>query len=62
MLCAGPLQVMKLVEVVKTDQSDPEAIAAVTDFVKKTGKVAVDCSDTPGFIVNRLLIPYAGYF
>eukprot|EP00037_Helgoeca_nana_P028687 m.339170 g.339170 ORF g.339170 m.339170 type:complete len:351 (-) comp27812_c0_seq5:193-1245(-) len=54
----NPVQVMKLVEVVKTDQSDPEAIAAVTDFVKKTGKVAVDCSDTPGFIVNRLLIPY----
>lgn len=48
---------MKLVEVVKTDDTDPAAIAAVTDFVKATKKVPVDCSDTPGFIVNRLLVP-----
>mmetsp|Transcript_18260 Transcript_18260/g.47701 ORF Transcript_18260/g.47701 Transcript_18260/m.47701 type:complete len:333 (+) Transcript_18260:63-1061(+) len=54
----NPVQVMKLVEVVKTEETNPEVIAAVTDFVKATKKVPVDCSDTPGFIVNRLLVPY----
>jgi len=54
----NPVQVMKLVEVVKTAQTDPAVITAVTDFVTKTGKVPVDCSDTPGFVVNRLLVPY----
>eukprot|EP00038_Savillea_parva_P001804 m.107533 g.107533 ORF g.107533 m.107533 type:complete len:342 (+) comp10624_c0_seq2:61-1086(+) len=54
----NPVQVMKLVEVIKTVDTDPDAITAVTNFVKATNKVPVDCSDTPGFIVNRLLIPY----
>ena len=54
----NPVQIMKLVEIVATDHTDPAAIDAVSAFVKKTGKVGVPCSDTPGFIVNRLLVPY----
>eukprot|EP00041_Stephanoeca_diplocostata_P008794 m.131703 g.131703 ORF g.131703 m.131703 type:complete len:340 (-) comp17479_c0_seq1:359-1378(-) len=53
----NPVQVMRLVEVVKTDCVDAAAIEAVTAFVEKTGKTAVSCGDTPGFIVNRLLVP-----
>jgi 3-hydroxyacyl-CoA dehydrogenase len=54
----NPVQIMKLVEVISTPESDPAVVAKVMDFVKKTGKTAVSCGDTPGFIVNRLLVPY----
>jgi len=54
----NPVQIMKLVEVIKTDETEPEVITAVNEFVTKTGKTSVSCGDTPGFIVNRLLVPY----
>merc|ERR1712113_195272 len=54
----NPVQIMKLVEVVRTDDTDPALIEAVTAFVDATGKTAVQAKDTPGFIVNRLLVPY----
>ena len=54
----NPVQIMKLCEIVKTDHTDPQVIDDVSAFVKKTGKVGVPCGDTPGFIVNRLLVPY----
>jgi len=54
----NPVQIMKLVEVISTPTSDPAVVEKVMEFVKKTGKTAVSCGDTPGFIVNRLLVPY----
>lgn len=54
----NPVQIMKLVEVISTPDSDPAVVEKVMEFVKKTGKTAVSCGDTPGFIVNRLLVPY----
>ena len=54
----NPVQLMKLVEVVKTDQTDPAIFARAMDFSTSLGKVAVECIDTPGFVVNRLLVPY----
>ncbi len=35
----NPVQIMKLVEIVSTEHTTPEVTAAVTEFVKKTGKV-----------------------
>lgn len=53
----NPVPVMKLLEVVKTADTSAETLSALTAFGKKLGKVTVECSDTPGFIVNRLLVP-----
>ena len=54
----NPVQVMKLVEVIKTTHTDPETVKAVSEFGSKIGKSVVHCGDTPGFIVNRLLVPF----
>lgn len=54
----NPVQLMRLVEVIKTDHTDPAVFDAVAAFGKAIGKTTVTCKDTPGFIVNRLLIPY----
>ena len=48
---------MPLVEVVRTAVVDDDAFAAALDFAQGLGKEAVPCPDTPGFLVNRLLIP-----
>lgn len=53
----NPVQLMKLVEVVRTDLTTPDVFRQVHDWVGQINKVAVSCGDTPGFIVNRLLIP-----
>eukprot|EP00939_MAST-03C_sp_MAST-3C-sp1_P002134 g2134.t1 len=54
----NPVAIMKLVEIVKTDATESSVIDAVSKYVTNTGKIGVPCSDTPGFIVNRLLVPY----
>ncbi len=54
----NPAQVMKLVEVVSTISTAPDVVATVHDVCGKVGKVAVDCGDRAGFIVNALLFPY----
>lgn len=54
----NPVQLMRLVEVVRTDETDDDVFAAALDFGRACGKHPVSCRDTPGFIVNRLLVPY----
>jgi len=54
----NPVPVMKLVEVVKAIATSDETFAAAKEFGEKLGKTAVSCKDTPGFVVNRLLVPY----
>lgn len=53
----NPVQIMKLVEVIRTDMTDPAVFEKAYKWVGDIGKVAVSCGDTPGFIVNRLLVP-----
>lgn len=54
----NPVQLMKLVEVVRTDKTADDVLAEAKAFGEAVGKVPVTASDTPGFIVNRLLVPY----
>jgi len=54
----NPVQLMKLVEVVRTPDTADEVFAEAKAFGEMVGKVPVGASDTPGFIVNRLLVPY----
>lgn len=50
----NPVQIMKLVEVINTEKTDPAVFERAFNWVGDIGKVAVRCGDTPGFIVNRL--------
>lgn len=54
----NPAQLMKLVEVVRTVATDEDVVATSLDLCIKLGKVAVECGDRAGFIVNALLFPY----
>lgn len=54
----NPVPVMKLVEVVRTISTSDDTIAALKAFGEAVGKTVVIAKDTPGFIVNLLLIPY----
>ncbi len=53
----NPAPVLPLVEIVRADQSSDEAVQAAYDWAEQAGKQPVRCNDTPGFIVNRILIP-----
>ena len=53
-----PVPVMKLLEIVKTIATSDETLEAGQTFGKSLGKTIVIAKDTPGFIVNCLLIPY----
>jgi 3-hydroxybutyryl-CoA dehydrogenase len=54
----NPVPVMPLLELVRTILTSDETLAVVQEFGQSVGKTTVGAKDTPGFIVNRLLIPY----
>lgn len=54
----NPVPMMKLLEVVRISETSDQTFASFVEFGKKLGKSTVACKDTPGFIVNRLLVPY----
>ncbi len=53
----NPAPVLPLVEIVRGEQSGEDAIEAAYGWAERAGKHPVRCNDTPGFIVNRILIP-----
>jgi 3-hydroxybutyryl-CoA dehydrogenase len=53
----NPAPVLPLVEVVRTARTSNEAFDAAYGFAQQIGKEPVACNDTPGFVVNRILIP-----
>ena len=54
----NPVPVMPLIEFVRTILTSDETMATAREFGASLGKTMVTAKDTPGFIVNRLLIPY----
>lgn len=54
----NPAPLMKLVEVVQADQTDPSVVQRVYELSKQFGKTPVLCKDAPGFIVNHVARPY----
>nr|CDS26296.1 hydroxyacyl coenzyme a dehydrogenase [Hymenolepis microstoma] len=54
----NPVDVMKLVEIIKCQFTSDGALKSLIAFAESLNKTVVQCKDTPGFIVNRLLIPY----
>lgn len=54
----NPAPLMKLVEVVKTQQTDETVVQTIVELAKSFGKAPVVCKDSPGFIVNRVARPY----
>lgn len=54
----NPAHVMKLVEVVTGKFTNPEVAETITELCKKLDKTPVQCTDAPGFIVNRVARHY----
>ncbi|EAT45913.1 AAEL002841-PA [Aedes aegypti] len=54
----NPVPMMKLLEVIRTEKTSEETYQQLMEFGKRMGKTCITCKDTPGFVVNRLLVPY----
>lgn len=54
----NPVPLMKLVEVVRAIDTSEETYQAAKSFAESVGKTVVTAKDTPGFVVNVLLVPY----
>jgi len=54
----NPVAIMRLLEIVQTIATSDETVEICKDFGQSLGKTIVVAKDTPGFIVNRLAIPY----
>lgn len=54
----NPVSRMPLIEVIAGEKSSPEAVATLFELAKKLGKTPIVVKDGPGFLVNRLLLPY----
>jgi 3-hydroxyacyl-CoA dehydrogenase/enoyl-CoA hydratase/3-hydroxybutyryl-CoA epimerase len=54
----NPVPQMQLIEIVHGAATDPAVAQAATAFARKLDKLPVPCKSAPGFIVNRVLMPY----
>ncbi|MBW1787959.1 MAG: 3-hydroxybutyryl-CoA dehydrogenase [Deltaproteobacteria bacterium] len=55
----NPAPIMRLVEIIRAYGTSDETVAATTELAKKMGKITVEVKkDSPGFIVNRIMIPH----
>jgi len=54
----NPVPKMPLVEIVRQPCSSPFAVATAVALATQLGKTPIVCNDAPGFIVNRVLMPY----
>ncbi|MDJ0780093.1 MAG: 3-hydroxyacyl-CoA dehydrogenase NAD-binding domain-containing protein [Gammaproteobacteria bacterium] len=54
----NPVAMMPLVEIVRTESSSPETIERAIAFTQHIGKLPLPVRSSPGFLVNRILMPY----
>ena len=54
----NPANVMKLVEIIKGESTDDETVSDLVAFTESLRKIPVVVKECPGFLVNRLLMPY----
>lgn len=55
----NPVPIMRLVEIIRGYATSDQTMATATDLAKKMGKVTVEVKkDSPGFIVNRIMMPH----
>ncbi len=54
----NPVHRMQLVEIIAAKQTSPEVLQRTLQFVQRIGKLPVVVKDSPGFVVNRILMPY----
>jgi 3-hydroxybutyryl-CoA dehydrogenase len=54
----NPVPVLKLVEVIRARETSDETAAAVVEFAEELGKVPAEANDFPGFVSNRILMPF----
>jgi 3-hydroxybutyryl-CoA dehydrogenase len=55
----NPPPLMKLVEIVATERSSEQALAAATEVGKRMGRAPIRANDSPGFVANRLARPFS---
>ncbi|MEW6281083.1 MAG: 3-hydroxyacyl-CoA dehydrogenase NAD-binding domain-containing protein [Candidatus Eremiobacterota bacterium] len=53
----NPVPLMKLVELIPGERTDPAVKQLVVDLCQRLGKTPVECADYPGFLSNRILMP-----
>lgn len=56
----NPVDKMPLVEIVRGEKTSDETAAAIATLSRRLGKLPVTVNDGPGFLVNRILMPYLG--
>ena len=54
----NPVAQMPLIEVIRADGADADAVAFALAFAKRINKLPLPCASAPGFLVNRVLMPY----
>ena len=54
----NPVPVMRLVEIIPGILTSEETVAAITELSKQSGKTPIRVKEFPGFVVNRILVPY----
>ena len=54
----NPVPVMALVEIVRTPQTSDETARAVVELAHELGKTPAEANDFPGFVSNRILMPF----
>jgi 3-hydroxyacyl-CoA dehydrogenase / enoyl-CoA hydratase / 3-hydroxybutyryl-CoA epimerase len=56
----NPVSRMPLIEVIRSDIADPQGVQRALAFSRQIDKLAIPCQSSPGFLVNRVLMPYLG--